>query len=607
MCGIIGAILANDVVGDKIYIGLKRLEYRGYDSAGLAYIKNGSIVVKKDAGKIDEIDSKLNLRNVPSYISIGHTRWATHGAPTTINAHPHLDCKGIIAVIHNGIIENFQSLKEELENKGHIFVSRTDTEVIPHLIEEEIKKGLGLVDATVAAVKRLNGSFALAIISSLEPDKIICVRNESPLIIGVGDDGMYCASDIPALLPFTRRVIPLKDGELAILRPTTYEIRRINDFSLVKRSPMIVEWTLEQAEKQGYPHYMLKEIFEQPTSLRDALRLQERYLDLLSVLLDRGKKVFIVAAGTSYHAALAGSYMFSKLAKLNAYPVIASEFIENYGDVVDIDTVVLALSQSGETYDTLKAVEYARLKAATVLGITNVLGSTLTRVARAYILQQSGPEIGVAATKTFTSQLIILAQLALRLAKIRGKVSQEEIDELIEGLRKIPSIVKYVLDSSNNVVKNLADSYYNKNLFVFIGRGINIATALEGRLKLLEISYIPSLAFPAGESKHGPIAIIEEGVPVIAIAPNDGTRKSMIGSISEMKARGAVIISLCEEGDKEIIELSDEYIPMPKNIPELLTPIVYIVPLQLLAYYIAVNRGLDPDKPRNLAKSVTVP
>lgn len=607
MCGIIGAILANGIVGDRIYIGLKRLEYRGYDSAGLAYIKNGSILVKKDAGKIDEIDSRLNLKDVPSYISIGHTRWATHGAPSTINAHPHLDCRGSIAVVHNGVIENFQVLKEELEGKGHAFVSRTDTEVIPHLIEEGIKKGLNLVDATVAAIKKLSGSFALAIISSLEPDKIVCVRNESPLVIGIGEDGMYCASDIPALLSFTRKVVPLKDGELAILRPTSYEIRKIDDLSLIERSPTVVEWTLEQAEKQGYPHYMLKEIFEQPSSLKDALRLQEKYLDLLSVLLDRGKKVFIVAAGTSYHAALAGSYMFSKLAKLNAYPVIASEFIENYGDVVDIDTVILALSQSGETYDTLKAIEYARIKAATILGITNVLGSTLTRVARAYILQQSGPEIGVAATKTFTSQLIVLAQIALRLAKIRGKVSQDEIDELAEGLRKIPAIVKRVLDSTNDIVKRIADNYYNKNLFVFIGRGINTATALEGRLKLLEISYIPSLAFPAGESKHGPIAIIEEGVPVVAIAPNDGTRKSMIGSISEMKARGASIISLCEEGDREVMELSDECIPMPKNIPELLTPIVYVVPLQLLAYYVAVNRGLDPDKPRNLAKSVTVP
>jgi glucosamine--fructose-6-phosphate aminotransferase (isomerizing) len=361
------------------------------------------------------------------------------------------------------------------------------------------------------------------------------------------------------------------------------------------------------AEKEGYPHFMLKEIYEQPRSLRNALRLQRAYLDLLAAFLDRGKEVFLVAAGTSYHACLAASYMFSKLARLSAYPVISSEFIERYGPSIGIDSVILAVSQSGETYDTLKAIDFARMRAATVLGVTNTVGSTLTRVSRAYIVQQSGPEIGVAATKTFTAQLLVLAQLALRLARMRGKVSQDEIDEFQDKLMLIPSIVEEVLKRCASKVEELAERYRDERLFLFLGRGISSATALEGRLKLLEITYIPSLAYPAGESKHGPISVVEEGIPCIFLCPRGETRKEIIGSIMEMRARGARIIALCEEGDEEVEELSHDYIEMPKGIPELLSPIPYVIPLQLLAYHIAVNRELDPDRPRNLAKSVTVP
>lgn len=607
MCGIVGCVLKEGQAAPLLHQGLKRLEYRGYDSAGMATIYEGAIFVKKDRGRIDEVHKKLNFDDMLGNLGIGHTRWATHGAPTMENAHPHLDCKNLVAVVHNGVIENFLELKNELIERGHKFISRTDTEVIPHLIEEELERGSSLYEAVVKAIKRIKGSYAIAVISVREPNKIICAKNESPLIVGISDKGTFCASDIPAILPFTRRVVDLKDGEVAVLEPGGFEIRRLVDGHEVKREVKVIDWTIEMAEKQGYPHFMLKEIHEQPLSLRNALRLQEQYLDLLATFLDRGKEVFLVAAGSSYHACLASSYIFSKLARLTTYPVVASEFIERYGGSVGVDSVILAVSQSGETYDTLKAVEYARMRAATILGVTNTVGSTLTRVSRAYIVQQSGPEIGVAATKTFTTQLIVLAQLALRLARIRGKMSQDEIDELKGDLAKMPNIIEEVLRMKEEEVRRLAKKYANEKLFLFLGRGISSATALEGRLKLLEITYIPSLAFSAGESKHGPISIVEDGVPTIFICPNDNTRKDIIGNITEMKARGAKIITLCEEGDKELKALSDDCIEMPRGIPPLLSPIPYIVPLQLFAYYLSVERGLDPDRPRNLAKSVTVP
>ncbi|MBC7131153.1 isomerizing glutamine--fructose-6-phosphate transaminase, partial [Candidatus Bathyarchaeota archaeon] len=380
----------------------------------------------------------------------------------------------------------------------------------------------------------------------------------------------------------------------------------IADATLVTREPKIIDWTPEMAAKQGYPHFMIKEIHEQPKCLRNTLRLQEHYLDLMATFLDRAREVFLVACGTSYHACLAASYMFSKLACLATYPVIASEFIEQYGKSVNIDSTILAVSQSGETADTLAAVNLARLRAATILGLTNVIGSTLTRVSRVYICQQSGPEIGVAATKTFTSQLSVLAQLALRLAKKRGKISQDEIDHIEEKLNAIPEIVEKIIAEQEEKVKTLAEKYKDAKVFFFLGRGISSATAYEGRLKLMEIAYIPSIAFPAGESKHGPISLVEEGFPVIFICPNDETRKTIVGNIMEMKARGAKIIAIIEEGDEELKKLADDYVEVPKGIPDVLSPIPYIIPLQLLAYYIAVKKGLDPDKPRNLAKSVTV-
>ena len=606
MCGIFGCVSKDLEVAPMIHAALKRLEYRGYDSVGIATLHEGRIYIKKDEGKIDEVHKIHNLDDMPGNVGVGHTRWATHGAPYQANAHPHIDCSGEIAVVHNGIIENFSELKNELEDSGHKFRSKTDTEVIPHLIEENMRKGLGLVEATREAAKRLKGSYAIAVISSREPDKIVCARMESPLVLGVGEDAVYCASDIPAFLPLTNKAVIIENGELAILKADGYEIRSLEDWRIIEREPEIIEWTAEMAEKQGYPHFMLKEIHEQPLCLRNTLRLQDEYLDLMATFLDRAGEVFLVAAGTSYHACLAASYMFSKLAYLATHPVIASEFIEQEGMAININSTILAVSQSGETADTLAAVDYARHRAATILGLTNVVGSTLTRISRVYIVQQSGPEIGVAATKTFTSQLSVLAQLALRVAKIRGKVGHKQIEEIEEKISQVPDIVDGTIKVNEEKARSIAKKFKDKSTFFFLGRGISLATALEGRLKLMEIAYIPSIAFPAGESKHGPISLIEPGFPVVFICPRDETRKTIIGNIMEMKARGATIISVIEEGDEEIKKMSDEYFEVPRGLPEILSPIAFIVPLQLLAYYTAVERGLNPDKPRNLAKSVTV-
>ena len=398
----------------------------------------------------------------------------------------------------------------------------------------------------------------------------------------------------------------VNNGELVILSPKGYEIRKIQDGSPVSREPETIQWTAEMAVKQGYPHFMIKEIHEQPETLRNTLRLQEHYLDLLATFLDRANEVFLVACGTSYHACLAASYMFSKLAFLPTYPVYASEFIEQHGKSVSIDSTILAVSQSGETADTLAAVTCAQQRAATILGLTNVIGSTLTRVSRVYIGTQAGPEIGVAATKTFTSQLSVLAQLALRLSKKRGKISQDEMDMLQKQLCEMPNTVDSIVRTQESKVKQIAEKYKDCRVFFFLGRGISTATAYEGRLKLMEIAYIPSIAFPAGESKHGPISLIEDGFPVVFVCPRDDCHKTLIGNIMEMKARGAHIIAVIEEGDEDIKALADDYVEVPKGIPGVLSPIPFAVPLQLLAYYVALGKGYNPDMPRNLAKCVTV-
>ncbi len=609
MCGIFGCIMKTGDAAPAIHASLKRLEYRGYDSVGIATIYNGAVIVKKDKGRIDEVHKILNLDDLPGNVGIGHTRWATHGAPLQINAHPHADCTGQIVAVHNGIIENYAELKQELENRDHTFVSKTDTEVIPHLIEEAQKRNPSwtLTEAVMDTLKKVAGSFALAIVSAKEPDKIICARNESPLVIGVGEDAVYCASDLTAFLPMTKKAVFIKDGELVALTAGAYTIQRIQDGVSIIREPETIDWTPEMAVKQGFPHFMIKEIHEQPEILRNTLRAQEHYMDLISTFLDRANEVFLVACGTSYHACLAASYMFSKLAFLPTYPVYASEFMEQHGKSVNIDSTILAVSQSGETADTLAAVACSQQRAATILGLTNTVGSTLTRVSRVYIGQQSGPEIGVAATKTFTSQLSVLAQLALKLSTKRGKVSQDEMDTLAEKLDLLPENIEAIILTQEEKIKQLAKKYRDAKVFFFLGRGINTATAYEGRLKLMEIAYVPSIAYPAGESKHGPISLIEPGVPVVFICSKDGaTHRTLVSNIMEMKARGASIISIIEEGDEEIKRLSDDYVEVPKGIPEVLSPIPFVIPLQLFAYYMALEKGINPDTPRNLAKSVTV-
>ncbi|MCS7137849.1 MAG: glutamine--fructose-6-phosphate transaminase (isomerizing) [Candidatus Caldarchaeum sp.] len=605
MCGIAGYVGIQNA-SPILVRSLKRLEYRGYDSAGVATIYGGRLLVCKDAGKIDDINIRLGLDKLPGSIGVAHTRWATHGAPSKINAHPHLDCTGRIAVVHNGVLENFLLLRKELTDLNHTIVSKTDTEMVPHLIEEFMKKGFGFEDAFVQAVKRLEGSYALAAISLSQPDTVMVARREAPLIIGVGSGFNMVASDLTALLDMTNDMVFLHDGEAAVVKADGYRIFKIVDGTPVQRAVKRVELSIEMAERQGHPHFMLKEIFEQPASLRDSLRVQREYVDLLAELLDKGRVIFLLGAGTSYNACLAGSYLFSSLARLPTYPVIASEFVASYGGAIGSDSVILAVSQSGETADVLTALDFARMRACTILGLTNTVGSTLTRVSRAYVLQNSGPEIGVAATKTFTSQVLVLAQIALRLARLRGKIAQFEMDEFSNELSKIPSVVEKILTTAPVKMKELANVLLRASFIFMLGRGISTSTAYEGRLKVMELSYIPCIAYPSGESKHGPISVIEPGVPVIFVVPPDELRKLNIGSIMEMKARGAYVIVFGEESDEELKTLSDFYYGLPRTHP-LLTPVTYAIPFQLLAYHLAVLKGYDPDKPRNLAKSVTVP
>jgi glucosamine--fructose-6-phosphate aminotransferase (isomerizing) len=606
MCGISGVVLKIGRVGPILYDSLKRLEYRGYDSVGEATIIDGRLLVKKDKGKIDEVERELRISDLDGVVGIGHTRWATHGAPSQENAHPHTDCKGTVAVVHNGIIENFMQLKQELEAVGHTFKSRTDTEIVAHLVEENLKEAASFAEAVRLSAKKLTGAYALALISTSEPDKVVCVRKESPLVIGAGADANYLASDIPAFLPRTKNAILLEDDEMAVLTASSVRLIKVQTGEEVRRKPFTVEWSVETATKSGYPHFMLKEIHEQPLSVRDALRTHPIYLDVMASTLNRAKRVFLLACGTSYHACLAATYAFANLAKMEVTPVVASEFIDGYGSLVDQDTVVLTVSQSGETADTLTAARGAKDRGATILGVTNVMGSTLTRLSDVYIGQNSGPEMGVAATKTFTAQVSVLIKIAVALARKRKTLSERELQLLESGFDRLPEWISVTLASQSGQVKRIVERYSDRMSFCFLGRGISVATALEGRLKLLELSYLPAIAYPAGESKHGFISVVEEGYPVIFVAPNDEVYSKIVGNVMEMKARHAQVIGLVGEEDGQVASLLDEAITIPTGIPSPLTPIVYVLPLQLFAYYLAVRKGYDPDFPRNLAKSVTV-
>ncbi|RLE52570.1 MAG: glutamine--fructose-6-phosphate transaminase (isomerizing) [Candidatus Methanomethylicota archaeon] len=604
MCGIFGCV-SNSDVSQRVYQGLKRLEYRGYDSVGLATICEGKILVKKDKGKIEEVNTSLKLTELPGNIGIGHTRWATHGAPSAENAHPHLDCKGLVAVVHNGVLENFLTLRKELEERGHVFKSRTDTEVFPHLIEDFLLKGYDLCTAVMKAISKVEGSYAIAVISPVEPDKIVCARKESPLIIGISKDAMYCASDIPALLPFTNKVVVLRDGDVAIITKDSLHIKTVKG---EVREPELLEvnWPPELAEKGGFPHFMLKEIVEQPLAMRNTLRISETYLKLMSSLIDNAEHLILTGSGTSFHACLAGTYMLSYLAKKPSKAIISSELPDTLSDSIRDGTVILAISQSGETADTLSAIRFAKEKGAKILGITNVIGSSITRLSEVYVCTQAGPEIGVAATKTFTTQLIALALLSCHTGLLNGSLTRSEFQNLMRYLDEIPKYAERVIEQSQKTLPHIVKRYSKYANFYFLGRGISVPTALEGALKLKEISYVHAEGYPAGESKHGPIALVDDNFPCVFIAPPDRTRAKIIGNVMEMKARGSKIFSIIGDGDEELKSLSDDVITMPNNVPEAFTPILYVIPLQLFAYQMAVELGRDPDKPRNLAKSVTV-
>jgi len=605
-CGIIG-VLAIDggSVAHVIRESLKRLEYRGYDSIGVATKYNGRLYIKKDKGKIDEIHRKLNLDALPGDIGIGHTRWATHGEPSQVNSHPHTDCKNQIAVVHNGIIENFLELRKELIERGHKFKSATDTEVIPHLIESFIEDGYTLEDAVQSTLAKLHGTYAIVVLYS-HLKKLICARKESPLILGVGERALYCASDIPAFLPMTNKVLFLNDGDLAILQGGEIQLRRIQSFSspIQIRKPVLIDWTPEMAQKGGMPHFMLKEIHEQPKAVQNTLRIRTEEIDRLVKLLNEANEIILTAAGTSYHACLYGGYLFAKLAKINSQQIISSEFSEKIGETLTDKSAILAISQSGETSDTLNAINYARNYGSKISAITNVVGSSITRSADYFIYTLAGPEIGVAATKTFLVQITTLALLGLTLAEIRGILNNSEVQDLRQQLFNIPKLIEQVIEKREDSIKVTADLLAHKPNFLFLGRGINTPTAMEGALKLKEISYIHAEAYPAGESKHGPIALIEPDFPVVFIAPQDNTFDRIVGNIMEMKARGARIISVTDS--RKIHDLSDHTFWVPKGVPDIFTPLVNIVPLQLFSYYSAVRRNHNPDKPRNLAKSVTV-
>ena len=601
MCGIIGYI-GERKASEVLIEGLRRLEYRGYDSVGVAVNKKDEIEIRKAAGRIDELNEKLKFTEIEGKSGIAQTRWATHGEPNDANAHPHTDCSGEIALVHNGIIENYLELKEELLEKGHEFKSETDTEVIAHLIEEELKKNRSFEEALRKALLKLKGSFALAIIYSKDKEHLYFVRNESPLVLGVGDGEMFAASDVPAFLAYTNKVVFLDDGEYAILSRDSFTVKDIKTGKEKKKEIKEIEWTLEMAEKQGYPHFMLKEIYEQPQAVRDAIYGNAGNIDQIAREIAAYDKIFIVAMGTSYHAALYAKYLLQRLA--GKVPIVeeASEFRYEAENLIDERTLIIAITQSGETADTLAAIKLAKEKGAKVLSIVNVVGSMATRLSDLVIYTHAGPEIGVAATKTYTTQLTVLAMLAIALGKQLKSGESAYLTKLNKELQRVPDLIEEVLKHESSL-KDLAEVLKDKRDFFYIGRGVSVPTAFEGALKLKEISYIHAEGLSAGELKHGPLALIEDGVPVVAIAPSGKLLEKMISNIKEVNARRGLIISL---GNSESLRsVSDIFLEMPE-VDELLSPIVYVVPLQILAYHLAVLRGNDPDKPRNLAKSVTV-
>ncbi len=629
MCGIIAIVRSltrskkEKTLGSTIRESLKRLEYRGYDSVGFALIEfNGELVVRKSKGMIDEVSRKLGFDLYDGYVGIGHTRWATHGPPNDINAHPHTDCSGTIAVAHNGIIENYMELKEFLIGRGHRFTSETDTEVIPHLIEEFKKLGLKSFEAFKAAVSLLRGTYAIVAIDREVPDRVFFAKKTSPLIIGLGEGTNYLASDIPAFLPYTRKVIVLMDDEVGYVTSSEIHIERltknnkIRDLMSLKSLKVetvsvdytyrirVIEWSPEMAMKSGYPHFMLKEIHEQPLALSQTLAgISDAVERVIKVIL-KADKVILVGAGTSYHASLLGALAISNLAGIWSTAIISSE-AKWYLKGLSSNDVVIAVSQSGETIDTLLAVREARKRGAFVIALSNVVDSAIPRESDASIYTRAGPEIGVAATKTFTTQVATLTYLAIKLGEYRGTLSNDEASSLKSSLREIPDIVSKVISIHEARAKELARGLASKQSAFYLGRGLGLPTSMEGALKLKEIAYIHAEAYPAGESKHGPIALVEEGFPVFFTILGKEDSELLRSNIEEMKARYAWTVGVVPSSEEEVIKLLHEAFIMP-SLSMYIAPIAYIVPYQLIAYYTSVTRGFNPDKPRNLAKTVTV-
>ena len=615
MCGIIGYIGNKPAVG-VILEGLKRLEYRGYDSAGIAVVNDSQMYIRRASGKVRDLEEVLRQDSCQGNFGIGHTRWATHGRPTEENAHPHRDCKGEIVVVHNGIIENYLSLKEALIGEGHQFITETDTEVIAHLIEKYFKGSLE--EAVQKATEKISGNYALVVLSVLEPNKIVATRVGPPIIIGMAEGETFIASDIPAILNSTRDVIFLEEGEIATLAPGSLRITN-SQGQVAEPRVQRINWDPVLAEKGGYKHFMLKEIFEQPRAIKDTT-ISRVSRDTGRVILDEMKmtekdflqveQIRLIACGTSWHAALAGKFMIEKLARIPVEVDYGSEY--RYREpIVPPNTLVIFITQSGETADTLAAQREVKLSSAKNIAICNVVGSMVTREADAVLYTHAGPEIGVAATKSFTTQLTSLYLLALFLASTKKVITLEQGHTYIEELAKIPQKIESIFDSVK-YFEELARHFFHSSQFLFLGRGIHYPIALEGALKLKEISYIHAEGFPAGEMKHGPNALIDETLPVVVIATsNDNSSQSnllyekTISNIKEVKARDGIVISLVTQFSKEAIEASDYHIQVPTT-SELLLPILETVPLQLLSYYIADRRGCDVDQPRNLAKSVTV-
>jgi glutamine---fructose-6-phosphate transaminase (isomerizing) len=613
MCGIIGYIGSKRVVPILID-GLRRLEYRGYDSAGVAVVRDGTIDLRRSAGKLARLEEVIATTPIDGEYGIGHTRWATHGRPTEENAHPHRDCTGRIVVVHNGIIENYLDLKQQLVKEGHRFVTETDTEIVAHLVEREMK-GDGLENAVRRALLYMRGLFALVLISADDPNKIVTVRNGPPIVVGLGDGEFFVASDIPAILSHTRDVVFLGDEEMAVITPAGVEFTDYSGRGVSKKSTK-VSWDPVMAEKAGYKHFMLKEIFEQPWAVKETVlgrasmesgRVFLHEIEIPDQVLRQVERVVILACGTSWHSALVGKFLFETLARVPVDVDYGSEY--RYRDpIVSDNTLAIVITQSGETADTLAALREAKKKGAKSIAICNVVGSMATRETDGTVYTHAGPEIGVASTKAFTTQIVALHLLAMYLGQIRGTLTPEAARPHIEGLAQLPLLLEKTL-GCEGVTEEIAKRFYQRSDFLYLGRGINYPIALEGALKLKEISYIHAEGYPAGEMKHGPIALIDEKMPVVTIAPHDHVFEKMIGNIQEAKARGGSVIALTTQGHESIRSLldanNDFLIEVPETHP-LLTPALMVVPLQLLAYHIAIRRGCDVDQPRNLAKSVTV-